>query len=190
MAAHRDIRPAATSRTPTHAAGQSGLGVLASNNIVRRPGIGCGACDIAGAGERAAPSTPSLPNRARNWATRSGDSEPCSCSVQLGCHQCVGDDSITHRRTNRPWRSGQLRAMSKRRDVRRNRTGRRWIEHQPGIVRPRRDGRIERLGCADPANLDFRGHAVSRGSGSAAPACVGIDQVADPQAARSPVAEL
>ncbi len=57
------------------------------------------------------------------------------------------------------------------RDIRRNRTGRRWIEHQPGIVRPRREWSHRAPRCADPANLDFRGHAVSQGSGSAAPAC-------------------
>ncbi len=38
--------------------------------------------------------------------------------------------------------------------------------------------------CADPANLDFRGHAVSRGSDQPHQRAVGIDQVADPQAAR------
>ena len=73
--------------------------------------------------------------------------------------------------------------MSKRRDIRRNRR-RRWIEHQPGIVRPRRDGRIERLGCADPANLDFAGMRSVGVLDQPHQRAVGIDQVADPQAAR------
>ncbi|CQR69127.1 hypothetical protein [Acinetobacter baumannii] len=111
--------------------------------------------------------------------------------VQLGCHQCVGDDSII--RIDEQTDHGDLASCARcqsARDIRRNRTGRRWIEHQPGIVRPRRDGRIERLGCADPANLDFRGHAVSRGSGSAAPAC-SRDRSGSRSSGRSPpVAEL
>ena len=74
--------------------------------------------------------------------------------VQLGCHQCVGDDSII--RIDEQTDHGDLASCARcqsARDIRRNRTGRRWIEHQPGIVRPRRDGRIERLGVLIPQIL-------------------------------------
>ena len=63
------------------AAGQRLWGLGVEQDQVRRPGIGCGACDIAGAGDGQRLPHRLAPNRARNWATRSGDSEPCSCSA-------------------------------------------------------------------------------------------------------------
>ena len=174
-----------------HAAGQRAFGGLGvEQDQVRRPGIGCGACDIAGAGDGQR-----LPHRLAKPRAQLGHAFGRFRTVQLQrsawCHQCVGDDSII--RIDEQTDHGDLASCARcqsARDIRRNRTGRRWIEHQPGIVRPRRDGRIERLGCADPANLDFRGHAVSRGSGSAAPAC-SRDRSGSRSSGRSPpVAEL
>ena len=160
-----------------------GLGV--EQDQVRRPGIGCGACDIAGAGDGQR-----LPHRLAKPRAQLGHAFGRFRTVQLqrvqlGCHQCVGDDSII--RIDEQTDHGDLASCARcqsARDIRRNRTGRRWIEHQPGIVRPRRDGRIERLGVLIPQILIFAGMRSVGVLDQPHQRAVGIDQVADPQAAR------
>ncbi|VCW49815.1 hypothetical protein BANRA_05545 [Escherichia coli] len=141
--------------------------------------------DIAGAGDGSAFHT-GLPNRARATGPRvRAIPNRAAAARSAGCHQCVGDDSII--RIDEQTDHGDLASCARcqsARDIRRNRTGRRWIEHQPGIVRPRRDGRIERLGVLIPQILIFAGMRSVGVLDQPHQRAVGIDQVADPQAAR------